>query len=109
MRTVKSILDELQRELGIKEKVRVEIKPMKSKAASVSLRTGVIRLNKHAMDSGELCIKYLLLHELAHLKLGRTTHGDDFYRVVYSVMSPDEVEECEKKVIQSLKRRLIKG
>ena len=44
----------------------------------------------------------LILHELAHLKLGSENHGDDFYRILYSVMSRDEVENAERRIIRSL-------
>ncbi len=101
---VRSVLNELQQKLGIEGKVRVEIRTMRTKAASVSIRRGVIRLNKHIVNSEEQCLRYLILHELAHLKLGSTSHGDDFYRILYSVMSRDEVEDSERRIIKSLIR-----
>ncbi|RSN72887.1 MAG: hypothetical protein DSO07_10745 [Thermoproteota archaeon] len=103
MKEIRAVLDELKKELGMERRIRVELREMKVKAASVSIKKGVIRLNRYIVsNSEEKCIRYLILHELAHLKLGSTIHGDEFYKVIYSVMDRNDVEDAERRIVKSL-------
>jgi predicted metal-dependent hydrolase len=100
---IKNILEEVKSELGMKNKIKVEVKKMKTKAASVSIRNAVIRLNKNVViHSNKQCIRYLLLHELAHIKLQSRSHGSKFYSVIYQVMNRKDVNEAEKTILNLL-------
>jgi len=65
--------------------IRIVLRPMKIKAASISLKNGTIRLNKNLIPKldGE-SIKYLLLHELIYYKLRSTNHNGNFKKQLNS-------------------------
>ena len=99
---LRTILNEMKKELGISEDVKVVVKPMKTKAASVTLGKNEIRLNRNLLDLGEDCIRYLILHELTHIKLKTRYHTGEFYKIIYSVMSEEKVREVENKILSEL-------
>ncbi len=97
------MLEELKTMLGIKEKVKLELRPLKTKAASVSLKRNVIRLSKGVVSGlDEKPVRYLILHELVHLKLRSIHHTNDFYRMVHSIVKEEEVKEFEEDIIAKL-------
>lgn len=99
------MLRELKKELGIPEdeKIRIVLKPMKTKAVSISLKKGTIRLNKNLISRLDLeSIRYLLLHELIHYKLGSTNHNEAFQKELKSKMEETKIREIENKIIACL-------
>ncbi len=100
---MKEILNELKKELNISEKIRLEIKPMKTKAASFSFKTNTIRINKNLIKNLDLeSIKYLILHELIHYKTQSKYHNDNFYKQLYKKISKIKAQELDKKIITAL-------
>ena len=100
---INNILNDLKKDLDIKEKIKIEIKPMKIKAGSISLNKNIIRLNKNILPQLDTqCIKYLILHELLHLQLKNTHHSKQFYETLYSKIDKDQINEIEKKIFASL-------
>jgi len=78
---LRSILEEYRKWLGIEDKIKLELKPLKTKAASISLRKGVIRLNRNLIPLlSDESIKYLILHELVHYKIGSVYHTKNFMK-----------------------------
>ena len=67
------ILDNIMNELNLTDKnIRIKIKPLKRKIASISLKNKTIYINKNILpylDNEE--IKFILTHELLHLKYGK--------------------------------------
>ena len=100
---IMGILEELKAILGIADRVKLELRPLKTKAASVSLRRKVIRLSKHLLPKlDKVSLRYLIFHELVHLKLRTIHHTRDFYRLVYSVFDEETVKRSEEKILASL-------
>lgn len=97
------ILEELKAVLNIKDKIRLELKPMKTKAASISLKRGAIRLSKFlAPKLNEGIVKNLILHELARLNLNTTYHRKDFYNLIYNIISKGNLKKFEKEILAKL-------
>ena len=97
------ILNELKAELGIKDAVKIELKPMKTKAASVSLTKSIIRINKNIIPNLDTeCLKYLILHELIHYKLKSTYHNGRFHKELNRKISKTEAKQLERKILKTL-------
>jgi len=100
---IKSILEELKTTLNLKDDIKLELRPMKTKAASTSLKRKTIRLNKNLIPNiNHETIRYLILHELTHIKLNTIHHTKDFYDIIYSVINKDAVKEIEEKILTKL-------
>lgn len=100
---INNILNDLKQDLGIKEKIKLEIKPMKIKAASISLNKNIIKINKSLLPQLDpQCVKYLILHELLHLKLKNTYHNNNFYEILHNKIDEEQLNEMEKKIFASL-------
>jgi len=96
-------LNEIKQDLGISEKIKIELKPMKTKAASISLKNNTIRINKNILPRlDQECIKYLLLHELTHYKLKSKYHNGNFYKQLNRKVNNTKVKELEKRILTSL-------
>ncbi|MEM3640603.1 MAG: YgjP-like metallopeptidase domain-containing protein [Candidatus Bathyarchaeia archaeon] len=97
------ILNEIKQDFNISEKIKIELKPMKTKAASISLKRNIIRINKNILPSlDQECIKYLILHELAHYKLKSKYHNGDFYKQLHEKVNDVEAKGLERKILASL-------
>ena len=98
---INKILGEAKRDYDINDKIKVVIRPMKVKAASVSLNKGIVRLNKNLIDSeDDGLLKYLIYHELAHYKIKSKYHTQEFYKLLYSEMKEEDVKSAEDKIIK---------
>ena len=98
-----AILDEVKDRLRIKEGIKLELKSMKVKAASISIKRGIIRLNKDLIKELDTdAIRYLIIHELIHYKLKRIYHSKEFYEYIDKEINEDNREELEKKIIEQL-------
>jgi len=98
-------IDELKQELGIPkdEKIRIILRPMKTKAASISLKNRTIRLNKNLITKlNPESIRYLLLHELIHYKLKSINHNGNFQKQLTSKIKETRIREIENKIISNL-------
>lgn len=97
------ILEELKAILGITDKVKLELRPLKTKAASISLRRKVIRISKYLIPKlDEVSLRYLIFHELVHLKLRTIHHTQDFYKLIHSVFDEETVKRSEERILASL-------
>ena len=97
------ILNELKAELGIKDAIKIELKPMKTKAASVSLNKRIIRINKNIIPNLDTeCLRYLILHELIHYKLKSTYHNGGFHQELNKKISEKEAKRLERKILKTL-------
>ncbi len=103
MERVREILYELVREMGINETVKLRVVPMKQKVASLSFKTKVLRLNKKAvkvLSRNEL--RYIIVHELIHLKIKDTNHGSLFLREMEKYYSFEKAYNFEIELIRKL-------
>jgi len=100
---IMGILEEFKAILGITDKVRLELRPLKTKAASISLRRKVIRLSKYVVPRlDKISLRYLVFHELVHLRLRTIHHTKEFYELIYSVFDEETVKRAEEKILTSL-------
>ena len=98
---INEILEEAKKDYGIGDKIKVVLKPMKVKAASVSLKKGIVRLNKNIVDpEDDVLLRYLIYHELAHYKLKSKYHTRDFYELLYSKIGREQAVAAEEKIIR---------
>ncbi len=68
---VKDLLLEAKKELKIDEDIKLTIRPMKKKIASISLTNKNLSINKNFLENASLEeVKYVIFHELLHLKYG---------------------------------------
>ena len=63
-----------------------QIKNMKTRWGTCNIKTGKIWFNLHLAEKPEICLEYVILHELAHLKV--PNHGSEFKAFVSKYM-PD--------------------
>ena len=95
---VRKLLKELTKTAGI-ESVRLEFRDMKKKLATTSLDKRTIRLNRVVLTFPEEIIRYILAHEVAHLKVKTRYHCKEFREVLTQLIS-DDIERLERKLIE---------
>jgi len=70
-REIKDLLLDAKEKLKINEEIKLSIKPMKKKVASISLINKNLLINKNFLENATSEeIKYVIFHELLHLKYG---------------------------------------
>ena len=101
-REIKKIAEQYAKLLNYNRKIHVRLKPYKTKAASANLSKSIITINKHLANAEEEITKYLVLHELIHLKLGTTTHNRAFNKVLRNFFNKEDIERIRDKIINTL-------
>jgi predicted metal-dependent hydrolase len=96
---VEEILKKYKEELGINDEVRVKIKKYKTRSAFINLKTKTIFINENLLELGEEVLRYLILHELIHLKLNSKYHDSEFNRTLYSYIPPEKVSELRGLIV----------
>jgi predicted metal-dependent hydrolase len=97
MEKVKAILEATKMDFEMHDNFKIRIKRLKTKAASISFGTRVIRLNRELANDPEF-VTYLIYHELAHYKLQTRFHGHEFYKLLNSKLGEEKVRYIEKKI-----------
>lgn len=93
------VLSEYEERLGIAG-VKLVIRRYKTRAAFCELRSKRVYLNENLLGLGEGVIRYLIAHELVHLKLRTTRHGDEFYRLFHALVPPEAAGEAERRIVK---------
>lgn len=96
------ILRECMEAVGVDENVRIRLKKYKTKAASVNMRKKIITLNEDVLDLGEDVIRYLILHELIHLKLKSPYHDKEFKEFLEKNLHGLDVLSVRGKILDKL-------
>jgi len=97
------ILEQLKKDLGISEKIKIKTAPMKTSAGRYSSKTKTIKINEYLVEKlDKECIKYLILHELVHHKLQLKYHTDAFYKEIEKHIDRKKQYDCDKKIISDL-------
>jgi len=99
---VEKILAEYMPQLGINSEVKVKLRNYKTKPAFCNLKTNTIYLNTALLDLGEEVARYLLLHELIHIKQGKRYHDDEFYKLFYKYIPPEKAKIIQEQIIGEL-------
>ena len=76
--------------LGAKKPSAIKFRTMRSRWGSCKPKEGVITFNYNLFEVPEDCVRYVVVHEFAHLLV--PDHSDKFYRYVQMVM-PDWKEK----------------
>jgi predicted metal-dependent hydrolase len=95
------ILLEYEERLGI-DGVKLVIRRYKTRAAFCELRSKRVYLNENLLGLGEGVIRYLIAHELVHLKLRSRYHGEEFYRLFHALVPPEAAGEAERRIVKKL-------
>ena len=94
---LKDLLREVLKRLNLRRDIKVRVKPLKGKVASISHRSGTIYLNKRCLEVlTEEEIKFVLAHELLHLKHGKF-HTLSFEEELKNLFGKDLTKEINKK------------
>lgn len=103
MERLREILYELINKLEIKDVVKVVVAPMKHKIASLSLKTKTLRISKKAVEVlSDEELKYVLAHELIHLKIRDVNHGHLFIEELKKLYDFKDVNELEVEIIANI-------
>ncbi|MEM1605300.1 MAG: M48 family metallopeptidase [Fervidicoccaceae archaeon] len=105
--TIKRIVEDYKQKLGISCEVNVKVRSYKTRSAFVNLKTKTIYINKELIPLGEDVLRYLILHELLHLKLNSKYHDGEFHKILYEHIPEERVVELRgiinKKLISNYK------
>ncbi len=74
---------------------RLRFQSMKNKWASCSIDNKILTLDKRVFELSPECVRYILIHELLHLKIPRHNR---LFRVMLGVYFP-EWEDVHQKII----------
>jgi len=99
---VNEILEEYKRSLGINEDVKIKLRRYKTKSAFVNLKTRTIFINELLLDLGDEVLRYLVLHELIHLKLNSKYHDSVFNKILYCHIPPEKVSKLRELITSKL-------
>jgi len=104
---IERILSEYRLMLGIRDDVKVRVRRYKTKAALSNIKTRTIYINKDLLDLGEEIIRYLLLHELLHIKLQGKYHDERFYAMLYFFIPPEKVNTIREIITMGMLRNYV--
>ncbi len=103
MEKLKNLLTEIKKEIGVDKEVKLKIVPMKEKIASLSIDTRILRLNRNVVEKlDEEELRYILLHELIHLKVNDVNHGLLFMKELEKYLEFEKTREIEIEIIKKL-------
>jgi len=103
MERIKVLLNDAKNTINLNESVKIKIVPMKQKIASISLRTKILRLNKNIIEKlNDEELRYIITHELIHLKVKDINHGSLFWKELEKVFSLDDIVNLEISMIKKL-------
>lgn len=103
MDMIKTLLEEVKEEIGLKDDIKIKLVPMQQKVASTSLDKKVLRLNSNIIEKlDESELKYVLLHELIHLKVKDVNHGSLFLQELGKYVNLENTWEIEVGMIKKL-------
>ena len=96
---LKRLLAEVLDSLNLQKDIRIRVKPLKGKVASISHRSGTIYLNKRCLEVlTEEEIKFVLAHELLHLKHGKF-HTEKFEKELIGLFDRDLAPSINRKML----------
>ena len=101
---IEEILREYKSKLEINEDVKIKVKNYKTRAAFSNLVTKTIYINRNLLDLGKDVLRYLMLHEMLHIKLNSKYHNGSFYKMFCELMSLEEMTSIRTKIRERLLR-----
>ena len=104
---IERVLSEYRLMLGIRDDVKVRVRRYRTKAALSNIKTRTIYINKDLLDLGEDVIKYLLLHELLHIKLQSKYHDERFYAMLHFLIPPEEIDTIREVIMKRMLRNYV--
>jgi predicted metal-dependent hydrolase len=100
--SIEGILKECKLQLGINDDVKVKVRNYKTRAAFSNLKTKTIYINRNLLDLDEDALKYLIIHELLHIKLNSKYHSDTFYKTLYEFIPHEKITYVRIKIREKL-------
>ena len=100
--SVERILEEYKRSLGLDGEVKVKVRNYRTRVAFADLKTKTIYINKRLLDLGERALRYLILHELLHIKLNSKYHSKEFHKLLYGHIPLEEVTAIRRAINEKL-------
>jgi len=98
---VRELLKEVLKELNINRKVKIKVKPLKRKIASISPKKGTIYINKRCLKIlTDEEIKFVIAHELLHLEHGKF-HTEKFERELIGLFGKDLTPLINQKMVDN--------
>jgi len=90
--------------LGIDVEVKIEVKPYKTKRANIDLRRRILVVNSYLLELGEDVAKFLVLHELVHLRIQTLNRNAEFQALInrYAEALGIDSTECRSKIARRL-------
>ncbi len=104
MKRVKRIFEHYKRVLGL-EDVKLGFRDYKTKIASCSLKRRKITLSMKLLGMDDSVIRYIILHELLHLKLNSKFHGVEFHKLLEEFLTKGDVEKARVIVLKEILKR----
>ena len=98
MKELNQAVEELLKKISLNRKIKVKVKPMKRKIASVSHLKGIVYINSRCLEVlNREELLFVIAHELLHLKHGRF-HTLAFEEELKSLFGKDLTKEINKKL-----------
>ena len=104
---IERVLSEYRLMLGIGDDVKVKVRRYRTKAASSNIKTRTIYINEDLLDLSEDIIKYLVLHELLHIKLQSKYHDERFYAMLHFFIPPEEVDTIREVIMKRMLQNYV--
>ena len=104
---IERVLSEYRLMLGIRDDVKVRVRRYRTKAALSNIKTRTIYINKDLLDLGEDVIKYLLLHELLHIKLQSKYHDERFYTTLHFFIPPEKIDTIREVIMKRMLQNYV--
>jgi len=99
---IQKVLLEYKEKLDIDDEIHIRLRSYKTKAASVNIKKNIITINKDVFDLGEDVIRYLILHELIHLKLKSLYHDITFKELLRKNLYHLDLNSIRAKILYKL-------
>lgn len=99
---IEEILRECKTLLGIDEHVKVKVKSYKTRIAFCNLKNKTIYINENLLDLGEDTLRYIILHELLHIKLNSKYHNEMFHKLLHEIIPPQRAKAIRKAIFEKI-------
>ncbi len=99
---IKDILNKAKELLEYDKDVKIRVRMLKTTLATVSLSRRVITVDPRVLYLDKSIILFILVHELAHLKIGTVYHTKEFWNEIEKIFGKSQIQLLEKEAIKAL-------
>ena len=95
---IKKLVNQIAEQMQIETRLFVRVVVFKNKIASVSFNSHILRLNRDFVRlSNVSLLRYIIIHELVHIKLGHHYHNKEFYQEIKKYLE-GEILQYDKEI-----------